>query len=239
MYLADAPPDGNNDVRPANDHGRTAWDLLYSMRFVLLVVLSAALVIAAVFFELISADALIDVLVDTVPYVILSFLAGAYVANRVLNFLYRPRYRYILSISDNDIVSLKMIPEPIFRAFNQAGNNYVLMSPSGNVVYLANSVDLEKFVIDYGWAHMDKWELVAVNKKMFRQWKGMVVQVLLRNLEVEGFLTGKSLIKARSVLTKTLDEIEDMFGVIESDTKVKEPVAKNMGGAADAVEPDV
>ena len=217
---------------PASPYGRTGWDILYSMRFVLLMAAIAASLILPVFFEIIELSVLISLLTDSVPYAALSFIAGAFVANRTLEQLYRPRYRYILSISDDDIVSLKMIPEPIFRMFTQAGNNYVLMSPSGNVVYLANSVDLENFAIEYGWAHMDKWELVAVNKKMFRQWKGMTVHVLLRNLEVEGFLTGKSLVKARSVLTKALNEIEDMFGVIESDTKVKEPIAENMGGTA-------
>jgi len=218
----------------SSDHGRTFYDLIYSTRFIVLIGIVLIGVLAASFLGLVSFDFIKEWMNEVGYFCIVAFIVGFYFADWIVDRLYIPRFRLILTISDNDVVSLKAIPETVFKYFTQAGNNYILMSVNGNPVYLAHSVDLETGVIDYGWAHLDKWELVAVRKKMFKEWKLKFVELLLRNMELEGFTKGKSLVAARGVLERTFDQIEKMFGIVENQVDIVEPVAENITAFSEA-----
>lgn len=219
----------------SSQHGRTGWDLLYSVRYILAVAGIIGFAVFLMLVDVISVEELFGFLSEFIPLGIIAFGLGAYFADNILKRLYQTRYRFVLTISKNDVVSLKAIPEPVFRYFNQTGNNYVLMSVCGTPVYLANDIDLQHGIIDYGWAHMDKWECVATDRKMFREWKKQHIQNLLRNLELERFLTGKTLEKVLKAVNASLNDIEQCYRMAEKELTVKEPVVENIQGDAESV----
>lgn len=213
------PMDGFPEV-PMQDMGppvtgRTFWDVVSGKG---ILILAALLVLAAAVALILLRDS-----IDWEPVILflkenwmiaLGPLAGWILGRYFARVVHRPECRVLISLdTENHTIQALLVPEGLFRHLNQAGNNVVYHSPAGNPVYLANSVDLSRGVIDYGWVHEHDAIVVFTKEKVFDEWHDTLDKVMEDNLKMMDIPEVYGLQFAGKALKRHLDRAAAAVGV--------------------------
>lgn len=195
--------------------GRTFWDLLSGKGLILLAVAVCAVIAALVLINRDSIDwqAVLEFLKEY-WYVAIGPVLGLILGSWFAKLVHQPITRVILSLDvDTHTVQALVVPENFFRILNQTGNNVVYHSPSGVPVYLANSVDLERAFVDYGWVHEHDALVVFTKERFYTEWKDTLDQAMADNLNLMDNPEVYGMQFAGEALKRHLDRVASAVGV--------------------------
>ena len=212
---------GQSQDSPRERSGRTFWDIFYAGRFVILVMLIIAGISAWMYYSITSGDLDPDDIASAIEsavsqtYPAIFFLAGGFLLMRhILYNVYRPAARYVfVTNADDQVCGLFRIPEPRFQTMRQPGNPLVFKTMGGTLIYFARYIDMDANEIGYGWCHIDKFEIVAADRELFSRIEQDFQWLLERVMYLEGHLEVESAYKARSPMSKMVEDIASRFGL--------------------------
>ena len=226
--------------------GRTFWDLVSGKGRLILVALIVAVAAVMLFLNRNEIDwaEVRDFFVQSITdywYVAVGPVAGYALGIWFARLVHRPICRVVISLDvENHVVQALVIPEDFFRFLNQTGNNVVYHSPQGTPVYIANKVDLDRCLIDYGWVH-EHDSLVVFTKEMFyTEWKETLDQAMADNLKLMDSPEVYGMQFAGEALKRHLDRVGAAVGVMKgssggpSDYHEAVQIQQPEGGAEDA-----
>ncbi len=212
-------PDVPLQEPPREVTGRTVWDILAGKGLLILGLLISVLTAAylIVIRDEIDWSAITDFLVSVAQeywYVAVGPVVGLIAGDRFALIVHNPDCRVVLTldVKSNTIQGL-IIPERLFRLLNQSGNNVVYHSPLGMPVYLAESVDLQNGVIDYGWVHEHDALVVFTKVQFYEEWKETLDQVMADNLKMMDSPEVYGMRFAGEALKRHLDRLASSVGV--------------------------
>lgn len=215
---ADYPDVPVQDLQPETT-GRTFWDLVSGKGPLILAVLVAAVaaILVAMNRDSIDWDSVQYWTLYAVReywYVAVGPVVGYVLGRWFANIVHRPISRVVLCLNvENHLVQALVVPEDFFRYFNQTGNNVVYHSPSGMPVYLANSVDLERCFVDYGWVHEHDALVVFTRERFYSEWKETLDQAMADNLNLMDNPEVYGMQFAGEALKRHLDRVASAVGV--------------------------
>lgn len=126
---------------------------------------------------------------------------------------YRPTYRGLIQLTDNDVLRMVLVPELLFAQFNQAGNPHIMTAEDGTTFYLVNDIDWDSLKIDYGHAHMDKYLLVMGRRQFFNKWAKRIPGLEKRIYELSISIEAYALEHTGVGLQKMKREIDEHYGI--------------------------
>lgn len=200
---------------------RSFRGILQVRRLTLVIILAAVGIVAVICYAAFSGNLDSDEMGEaassfiTQSYPAIFFFAGGFVIMRHVMFnIYRPASRYVfVTNADDQVCGLFRIPEPRFQSMKQPGNPLVFKTMGGVLIYFARYIDIENNEIGYGWCHIDKFEIVAADRALFAKIEKDFQWLLERVMYLEGHLEVESAYKARSPMSKMVEDIASRFGL--------------------------
>lgn len=170
--------------------GRTFWDVMSGKGYLIVLAIIIAIVSILLIINRDSIDwdaifaSMLAMLIDY-WYVLVGPIIGLILGDKFARIVHRPDCRVLLSLDvDTNTVSGLLVPEQLFRMLNQSGNNVVYHSGLGMPVYLAQTVDLDRGFVDYGWVHEHDALVVFTKQRFYSEWKETLDQAMADNLNL-------------------------------------------------------
>lgn len=172
---------------------------------------------AAACYHVFGPEAIIDFLKEAWPVLMAPF-AGWFLGMWTVKMLYRPSGRIIVCMEpDTHLFRAVFIPDPMFRFFDQSGNNVLYHSALGMPVYIAEHIDTENGEICYSWIHELSSLEVMTREDTYVNWRATLEEVLRENLGLMDHPHVIGLGYARKCLKDQLDLIAETLGLTGRD----------------------
>jgi len=196
------------------------------------ILLLAILVVAC--HHIFGPEAIIGFLEEYWP-VMIAPVAGWILGRWAVRMLYRPSGKVVICLNpDTHVFRAVFIPDPMFRFFDQAGNNVLYHSPLGMPVYVAERIDTESGDIQYSWIHDLDALTVMTREEFFENFSGMTVELLKENLQIKGYPYAIALGYTRKTMREQFDLLADALGLtgrdFRPDTSYSDPYPDDNGG---------
>ncbi len=168
---------------------------------------------AAACYHVFGPEAILQFLEEYWPVLMAPF-AGWFLGRWTVKMLYRPSGRVVacLDPATHEFRAV-FIPDPMFRFFEQSGNNVLYHSPLGMPVYIAESVDTETGTIRYSWIHELGSMEVMTREDTYNNWRATLEEVLRENLGLMDHPHVIGLGYTRKCLRDQLDLIAETLGL--------------------------
>jgi hypothetical protein len=172
---------------------------------------------AAICYHVFGPEAIIQFLEEYWPVLMAPF-AGWFLGRWTVKMLYRPSGRMVVCMDPSThLVRAVFIPDPMFRFFEQSGNNVLYHSSLGMPVYIAESIDTERGSISYSWIHELSSLEVMTREDTYNNWRATLEEVLRENLGLMDHPHVIGLGYARKCLKDQLDLIAETLGLTGKD----------------------
>lgn len=182
------------------------------------IIIGAVCVIAvAICWFVFGPDAIASFLIGYWPVLLAPFLGG-FLGSWAVKILYRPSGRVVVCLMPTThMFRAVFIPDPMFKYFQQAGNNVMYHTPGGTPVYVAEDIDTDRGYIVYSWIHeLDSFS-VMTREETYNNWRNVLEEVLRENLQIMDHPHVIGLGYARQCLKDHLDMIAETLGLTKRD----------------------
>ena len=188
-------------------------------KLVIRAVIAAAALVggAAICYHLLGPERILEILEEYWPVLMAPF-AGWFLGMWTVKMLYRPSGRIVACMEpESHLFRAVFIPDPMFRFFEQSGNNVLYHSALGMPVYIAEHIDTEKGSISYSWIHELSSLEVMTREDTYVNWRATLEEVLRENLGLMDHPHVIGLGYARKCLRDQLDLIAETLGLKDRD----------------------
>ena len=188
-------------------------------------------ILIAVCYHVFGPEAIISFLEECWP-VMVAPLVGWFLGRWAVKVLYRPSGKVVICLDpETHLFRAVFIPDPMFRFFDQAGNNVLYHSPLGMSVYVAESIDTDSGMIGYSWIHELDVLTVMTREEFFVNYRDTTEDVLRENLQIRGYPYTIALGYTRRTMREQFDMLADALGLsgreFRPDTSYSEPDSKD------------